>query len=120
MGNYIGTTKDGTEPLGNGLDGVDISFSSNNYIGGRTATGANTIAYSGDDGVDVEAGNVPFEANGNRFLINSIFRNSGLGIDLGDDGRTANDDGDTDGGPNRLQNFPVLSSATTISGTTTI
>jgi hypothetical protein len=120
LGNYIGTTKDGTERLGNGSDGVSIIFSSNNYIGGRTATGANTIAYSGDNGVDVRADDFPFDANGNRFLINSIFRNSGLGIDLGDDGRTANDDGDTDTGPNGLQNFPVLSSATTISGTTTI
>jgi Domain of unknown function DUF11 len=43
-----------------------------------------------------------------------------LGIDLGLDGVTPNDPGDLDGGPNGFQNFPVLESATTIDGSTTI
>jgi hypothetical protein len=67
------------------------------------------------------------DADGNRILSNSIFSNglasgSGFagGIDLGANGPSANDPADTDTGPNRLQNFPVLSSAKTISGTTTI
>jgi hypothetical protein len=57
---------------------------------------------------------------GTRILSNSIFANGGLGIDLGSEGATPNDQGDPDLGANRLQNFPVRSSATTISGTTTI
>jgi CSLREA domain-containing protein len=61
-----------------------------------------------------------FDAEGNRILSNTIFSNSALGIDLGVDGRTANDSSDTDTGTNRLQNFPVITSAKTISGTTTI
>jgi CSLREA domain-containing protein len=60
------------------------------------------------------------DAKGNRILSNSIFSNGGIGIDLGDDGPTANDSGDTDTGSNRLQNFPVLepiSQTTPINGT---
>jgi hypothetical protein len=43
-----------------------------------------------------------------------------LGIDLGRDGITPNDTGDPDSGPNNLQNFPVLTSASTGGGSTTI
>ncbi|MGH2709593.1 MAG: hypothetical protein ACRDH9_00100, partial [Actinomycetota bacterium] len=42
---------------------------------------------------------------------NSIFGNDGLGIDLKNDGVTANDMDDPDSGPNALQNFPVITSA---------
>jgi hypothetical protein len=60
-------------------------------------------------------------ATGNRILSNSIYANGGLGIDLGDDGPTPNDPGDTDTGANGLQNKPVLSSARKSStGTTTV
>ncbi len=63
--------------------------------------------------------------NGNRILSNSILSNGGLGIDLNDDGVTPNDgqpDPDKDKGPNRLQNYPVLTSAQTrtFPGDTTI
>lgn len=51
-------------------------------------------------------------AQGTSLRANSIFANSGLGIDLGNDGVSPNDPGDTDTGPNSLQNFPVLTSAT--------
>jgi len=52
----------------------------------------------------------------------SIYGNGGLGIDLDDDGVTANDPGDGDGGTNDGMNLPTLSatydgSQTTISGT---
>ena len=59
-------------------------------------------------------------ATGNRVLQNSIFANGGLGIDLGDDGLTANDPGDADTGPNGLQNKPVVRSAKTGALKTTI
>jgi hypothetical protein len=44
-------------------------------------------------------------------LSNSIFSNGVLGIDLGEDGVTANDQRDTDTGPNNLQNYPDLGSS---------
>ena len=40
-----------------------------------------------------------------------MFSNGNLGIDLGGDGITPNDTNDPDGGPNNLQNFPVITAA---------
>jgi hypothetical protein len=134
QGNLIGTNANGTEGLGNQI-GVGIG-SPNNIVGGDNADSdnageGNRIAFNGSDGVQVRGGrNNPF-AVGNRILNNSIFSNGNLGIDLDGspltspnpdaDGVTANDRKDRDTGPNTLQNFPRLASATTAdSGITTI
>ena len=105
QGNLIGMTVDGTSPLGNGSHGVHVGPierppANTNTIGGSAIGAGNTIAYNGGDGVFVETG------TDNCFLSNSIFSNTGLGIDLGADGVGANDPGDGDTGPNNLQNFP--------------
>jgi len=120
LGNLIGTDHTGTNPLGNDGDGLRLYWP-NQTIGGDTGASANVIAFNGGDGVAV----VNSIATGNAILRNSIFSNGGLGIDLGDDGRTTNDPGDADGGTgglggNNFQNFPVLSSAQSVGGTTTI
>ena len=58
---------------------------------------------------NIEAGVVIESGVGHAVLYNSIHSNvNGLGIDLGDDGVTANDPGDGDGGPNFGMNTPEI------------
>ncbi len=125
LGNRIGTTVSGTGDLGNDFSGVFVQGSgdaiSGNSIGDGTAAGSNTIAFNALDGINLNSG------RGNRISRNSIFSNGGLGIDLRGPGETdstdfstPNDPGDTDTGPNDLQNVPVLSSAKNSSTKTTI
>lgn len=104
QGNKIGTDFTGTNNLGNLGEG--IVFNGSNNTAGGTATGAgNTIAFN-SIGVRVFG-----TVNGNAILGNSIFSNTGLGIQL-----------DAPAG-NNLQAGPVLTRAitnatiTTFSGT---
>lgn len=113
-GNSIGTDVGGAEPLANGHSGVCVDGASGNVIGGISAAAGNVIAFNVLEGVAVIAG-----AN-NPVLGNSIFQNGSGGIDLHPDGVTLNDPGDTDTGPNNLQNFPVLRSAIAAEGRTTV
>ena len=119
-GNFIGTKANGTQALGNNLRGVHITNgTSNTTVGGMDTGEANVISGNGDDGVAISSG------TGNSVLSNLIFRNTGLGIDLGTSGTTANDPDDPDTGANNLQNFPVVGTVirssttgiTTVSGT---
>ncbi|MDO8955221.1 MAG: cadherin-like domain-containing protein [Gammaproteobacteria bacterium] len=112
-GNYIGVGSDGTTLLGNGGAGVYLA-SSNTVVGGKGVGDGNVIAGNGGAGIAVASG------NGNLFYRNSIHSNTGLGIDLGNDGVTANDYNDGDGGANYLNNFPVITSVVTNGSTTTI
>ena len=118
MGNFIGTKADGLSPLGNGQAGIDIENGpTNNTIGGTAAGAGNVIAFNA-------AGVFIAQSTNNAILGNSIRSSSGLGIELftGALGVTPNDDnvGDVDTGPNNLQNFPVITSAVSNGGTTTI
>jgi hypothetical protein len=110
-GNTIGLSATGT-PLGNGI-GIRLLQSSSNGIA------HNTISASQGAAISVEGGN----AIHNRISENSIYGN-GFGIDLYSNPPppyvTPNDPGDGDTGPNTLQNFPVLASARSVGGTTTI
>src|SRR5206468_1666339 len=90
-----------------------IGSASNNTIGGP-GTGGNSIAFNKGPGVLVSSG------TGNVISSNSITANTGLGIDLGALGVTANDPNDGDTGPNNLQNYPVLASAILNAGTTAV
>ena len=112
IGNYIGTDVGGTHPVGNSSDGVLLYPQGGNIIGGTFAGEGNIIAYNGRAGVDVSAADNTSSNNNNPILRNSIFGNTGLGIDLtasGEaDGLTPNDADDADVGANKLQNFPVI------------
>jgi CSLREA domain-containing protein len=117
LGNLIGTDKKGTSPLGNAEGGVDILNSADN------AVETNTIAFNGTAAGVNTFGSI--DTINNRISRNSTFSNGGLGINLAGgtenaSGATANDPGDTDLGPNTLQNFPVITSAKTVSGKTTV
>ena len=109
--NFIGTDKSGKNPLGNGEFGVAlVDNTSNNTIGGTSRSEGNVIAFNSPVGVFVHS------SAGNAILSNSIFSNSGLGIDLNGEGVTPNDDGDGDAEANNLQNFPVLTVVATGEG----
>jgi len=101
LGNAIGTDLTGSLAAGNGYSGI--------WFGGGTSANTasgNLIANNGHNGVTVYA----YSTVGNRIEANSIYSNTGLGIDLGNDGVTLNGT-ETAQGPNNWQPFPVLSAA---------
>lgn len=109
-GNMIGVTSSGGGSLGNTTQGIEVQ-SSSNIIGGTAAGMGNIIANSGREGIHLcgKSGCAPTK---NAIRGNSIFSNTRFGINLGQDGFTPNDTGDGDSGPNNLQNFPIVTSAT--------
>ena len=110
-GNFVLGNTIGGASLGNGEHGVRISNGNENKIGGVGANEGNTISHNTLDGVWVESG------VNNPTLSNSIYDNGGLGIDLGADGMTPNDNDDTDPGANDLQNYPILTKLAPSGGT---
>ena len=118
QGNYIGVAADGTTALGNLQHGVQLSRGvDNNLIGGTAAGAGNIIANSQWRGINVQLA----DSTGITILGNLIYDNGLTGIDLEDDGVTANDTGDGDSGANNLQNYPVLTSANSnLAGTTIV
>ncbi|MBI5957473.1 MAG: hypothetical protein HY866_01970, partial [Chloroflexi bacterium] len=117
-GNMIGTDITGTMPLGNQRDGIYVQiYAKNNTIGGPTTAATNIIAFNGQGGILFSNSGANNRASGNR-----IHSNGRLGIDLAPNditGVTPNDTGDSDTGPNNLQNYPVLmaASSTVVTGT---
>jgi hypothetical protein len=98
-----------------GVASVDVYVEPNGYyalpngssitiVGSNNVITHNLIKFN-DSGVIVMSG------TGNQISQNAISLNRGLGIDLGGDGVTPNDPNDVDSGPNNLQNFPLITSA---------
>jgi VCBS repeat-containing protein len=115
QGNLIGTNASGDGALGNKGFGVNVD-GPNNLIGGAVLGAANTIAHNGRNGVTIDEA----AATGNTISRNSIFSNTGLGIDLGASGVTPNDPSDADAGANNLQNYPLITSVARASGSVTV
>ncbi|MEW6209322.1 MAG: BACON domain-containing carbohydrate-binding protein [Acidobacteriota bacterium] len=106
----LGPNANGNKVQGNNINnnlnaGVSITNASNTLVGGPMLGSGNDIAMNGADAIVVVSG------TSNTIRQNGTRLNGGLGIDLNDDGVTANDTGDPDTGPNNRQNFPVLTFA---------
>ncbi|MCB0187157.1 MAG: hypothetical protein KDE31_22975, partial [Caldilineaceae bacterium] len=104
QGNLIGTDAQGNPTLGNQRHGISL-VTRNYIIGGANPGEGNVIAGNGQSGITIGYG------VGNAIRGNAIFANGGQGIDLGGNGVDVNDVGDSDGGANNGQNYPVIFSA---------
>jgi hypothetical protein len=130
-GNVIGMTglefgigaPNGTTGFGTSAGIMLLGGAANNNISGASdATAPNIIAFNNGKGVSLSPGGIAGvgpAGSGNRIRFNSIDNNGGLGIDINNDGITANDGGappDTDTGPNDVQNTAVLSGSAILGG----
>jgi CSLREA domain-containing protein len=98
--NWIGITPSG-KAIGNSLFGIRVT-AMQSHIGP-----GNVIAYN-LVGVRLEGD----DNDGNTITQNSIFSNTGLGIDIDPIGSiNANDEGDADAGANEQLNYPVILNA---------
>jgi hypothetical protein len=97
--NYIGVGTSG-EIMGNDWEGIYVD-------GGTTDTTiyAHSILYNHRAGIGLADFTTTY---GIVTLPTDIYSNGGLPIDLRNDGPTPNDSGDTDTGPNRVLNYPVI------------
>ncbi|MFN2284181.1 MAG: right-handed parallel beta-helix repeat-containing protein [Anaerolineae bacterium] len=119
QGNYIGTDAIGISALGNTYYGVNVISGANGTIVGGTASGArNVIAFNGLAGIRVSEYTPTQQLSYDNSLRGNIIHSNGeLGIDLWpEEGVTPNDTGDGDEGSNHLQNYPVLSAASSGDG----
>jgi uncharacterized repeat protein (TIGR01451 family) len=118
LGNNIGTDVSLSLAFGNRigvyLEDFGGASPSNNVIG-DVAT-PNLIAFNNEKGVAIAA--TATAATGNAIKHNAFVQ--GNPIDLGNDGPTANDNNDSDTGPNELQNFPTITSALMTAGLLTV
>ena len=117
-GNIIGADPSGQVAVPN-LYGIQVSPYTALNLPFETNIAGNLIAFNERAGIIVQS-----LVTGVTITGNSITDNGALGIDLLDNsavaGVTPNDTGDSDFGGNTLQNFPVLSAASTNTATTHI
>ena len=103
----------GTDVTGSANLGMQTAINLTTGAGGSTVS--NNVITNNIRGVVVGGGIEQV-----RISENSIYQNLDLGIDINDDGLTANDFIDVDSGTNRLQNSPVISAASIDVATNTL
>ncbi len=107
---WVGVRPDGIPGANEyGIRVGDFSFVSggNSCIGGPEAGKGNQIAYNREAGIFLW----PNSGTGHHIRGNSIHSNGGRGIVLSGSAPVANDLLDVDGGPNLLQNYPIMTAA---------
>ena len=112
QGNYIGVGVNTTIALANGAFGVNIANRSlSNTVGGLSAGAGNIIADNRGTGVGIDS-----TSSNTGIPGNSIFGNGGLGIDLDNDGVTANSGIHNLTLANNGMNSPVFTSVILVGG----
>ena len=102
-----------SEDAGNLGDGVEVGFgAANTFVGASESgtAGGNIVANNDGAGVRVSGLGSTF-ASRTRVLANTMYANTGLDIDLGSAGPTANVATNPGNAPNHAQNYPELSAA---------
>lgn len=121
--NSIGVDVNGSA-MGNLRDGVSCGIYGPTWLLGHAVDNTiinNTIANNGRNGVMVFEHSIDnTNADANRILQNSMYNNTLLGIDLDDNGLTANDLGDPDMSANNALNHPVITNVSHCNGVITV
>ena len=118
IGNYIGTTADGTGSLPNNNGVYIMAGASDNQVGGTNANEANLIRFNNYAGVAVVNASL-----NNAILGNSIYTNTTLGnvgIDHGGNGVTANNGTKSASLPNYDMDHPVFTTVRLEDNTLTV
>ena len=126
QGNMVGTNAGGFSPVPNLNGGIRITDNANfnGILVSDLDIRENLVAFNLCDacsgGIEIQNVSPNNDARGIRLHSNLVHSNEGLEIELASHsedsmtavyGVTANDPGDTDTGPNDLQNFPVVTAA---------
>jgi CSLREA domain-containing protein len=120
----------GSSITNNGGPGIELDGTSDVRIDSNTITGNGTgilindaaVGTINDNTITGNGKGIALAGTGTGIAIvgNSIYNNTGLAIDLGNDGVTPNHSGGPIPGPNNFQNHPILTGSTIKDGDTII